>query len=794
MTVAELSEFMERYEIEYFYRRSEILRGKTTTSDPEPQSSMAGVDIYKCSCAGKPRANKGQAFRNKPSQKCGCRARLTIQFLNDYDHAPYNRLNVREHGCKIVNLLWFTKHNHNFNGLKIFFKAPLSPSAHSLLKILVLQHGITWNQISRMQTKILNSDDPPQPCELMKIKSHHVHYILKQKQSHPFKGIPIVDSFEILATSIRSSQGFAEYTTKFKSLDLSNDLGDTNFRSSKSRRVWSFCFMSAWQKDLFSRNARIIHLDSTHKTCYGLEMDENVYLFTICVKNQITGCGAPAAFMLTNAQRGPVIADFLRKVELFTGTKPAQAVIDCDDAETSALKAVWGPDFPIMYCWFHVIKAFKYQLHLKIKPCANKEDIETEILEEFKQVLASRCEAEARQKMVWFMRNHEAHADLVAYVDKQWFSKKDFIIIGLNARYVQGQNTNNYIESFHAFLKSDSLVGKRCDKRPDVLAHELYTFVAPTFKGKEKKVQLGIDDRRYDKAEVSAESKASGLTIEEVQTMAFLSGEGQVLINSFTDIGTQYVVHLELAGSENDTCTCLVHQNSGSLCKHIFLAKRFWKTRYSTPDSSSETSDSGYSLLPVSNSLEIIRTAARANDTSVSGLLDLTRLEESSESPQDSASLDAECENDISFDFVAAQSTMADAMALDESYSIEANELTRNLLEEINSQRQNEENGQGREEDTNWDRCILSQGPGTQSQQFASSIVDSQTATQTREAEKQHSIRLDDEKLIKEVQRMFRRRLELNSAEKIHNYNGSMCDLIKEGIRDSRNPLATQGY
>ncbi len=254
------------------------------------------------------------------------------------------------------------------------------------------------------------------------------------------------------------------------------------------------------------------------------------------------------------------------------------------------------------------------------------------------------------------------------------------------------------------------------------------------------------------------------------------------------------MVHLELAGLENDTCTCLVHQNSGSLCKHIFQAKRFWKARSSTSDTLSATSDSGSSSLPVSNSLEIIRTAARANDTSVSGLLDLTRLEEDSELPPDSASLDAECEKDISFDYVAAQSTMADAMALDESYLIEANELSRSLLEEVNNQRQNEENGQGREEHTNWDRCILSQGPGTRCQQFASNIVDSQTVTRTREADKQHSIRLDDEKLIKDVQRIFRRRLELNSAEQIHNYVRSMGDHVKEVIRDSRNPRAKQGY
>lgn len=795
MTVGDLSEFMERFEIEYFYQRSEILRAKPPISDLEPQESLAGVDIYMCSCARQLRESKRQGLRNNPSRKCGCPARLTIQFPHGYDHTPDNRLNVREHGEKRVNLSWFWKHNHNFNDLKVFFKAPLSTEAKNLLKLAVLQHGYTWNQIRRMQTEILKSDDTLKACELIKIKAEHVRYISKQSRNNPFKGIAIVDSFQILATAIRSSQGFAEYTTRFKSLDLSNDLED--FRSSKNRKVWSFCFMSAWQKDLFSRNSRIIHLDSTHKTCFGLQKDENVYLFTICVKNQVTGAGAPSAFMLTNSGKGPVIADFLRKVELFTGIKPAQAVIDCDDAETAALKAVWGTDFPIMYCRFHVIKAFKIQLHRKIKPCANKKAIEEEILRDFKQVLASRCESEANQKMSWFLTKHEVHSDLVFYVDKQWFSKKEYIIEGLNSRYVKGQNTNNLIESFHALLKLDQFLGKRCDRRPDVMAHELYTFVAPTFKGKERRVQLGIDERRIDQAELLAEEKAMDLeiTIEMVHTMAFISGEGQLTINSFTVDGKQYLVYLELAGLKNDTCTCHVHEKSGSLCKHIFLAKRFWKVRSSPSDTLSEMSDSGTSFSLDSSSLELIRTAARANDTSVFDLMDVSSIsEEEPELPSDSASLDAECENGISFDFVAAQSTMcmADNTTLNESYLIEANELTRRLLEEGNSQRQDEENGQG--QDTDWDRCILSQCPGTRSQQIASNIVDSQTTTQTREAEKQLSIKLSDDKFAQTVKKMFRRRLGLASAEQIHNFVDTMCDSMNMGMQDSRNPLAKQRH
>lgn len=63
----------------------------------------------------------------------------------------------------------------------------------------------------------------------------------------------------------------------------------------------------------------------------------------------MAGSGAPVAFMLGNSGQALVIADFLRKFQSFTGITPAQAVIDCDEAETGALKATWGSEFPIMY-------------------------------------------------------------------------------------------------------------------------------------------------------------------------------------------------------------------------------------------------------------------------------------------------------------------------------------------------------------------------------------------------------------------------------------------------------------
>ncbi|KAM9915353.1 hypothetical protein OXX59_010560, partial [Metschnikowia pulcherrima] len=101
-------------------------------------------------------------------------------------------------------------------------------------------------------------------------------------------------SLRIWAEEIKSLKGMAVFTDKFDFGKSGSD--DTIPKSSRGSKIWSFCFMAEWQKDLLQNNSSIVFLDSTHKTCRGLSKDEEVYLFTLYVKNSVTGKGAPAAF------------------------------------------------------------------------------------------------------------------------------------------------------------------------------------------------------------------------------------------------------------------------------------------------------------------------------------------------------------------------------------------------------------------------------------------------------------------------------------------------------------------
>ncbi|KAM9915069.1 hypothetical protein OXX69_000036 [Metschnikowia pulcherrima] len=731
MTVKELVDYMKKYEIRLFYRREEMLKQRKIIPSPNRKRirlSSAGSDIYLCESAKEKIAKDAPVFRKRTSRARGCKTRFTIQFPHGYKHAPNNEINVGDHGNESVKVTWAWKHNHDFNDPNLFAELPLSGEARSLLRSAVSDFGVTWFQIHQMQTKLRESDHMG-PCELLKIKDRHLRYIMRESSSNqPFTSTPVVTSFDILANVIRSSGGFAEYSTKFRCLPGNGNHGSEDLNNSKNREVWSFCFMSAWQRDVLRQNPRMFHVDSTHKASFRPRDDgEDAYLFTICVKNQRTGSVAPCAFMLTNASTAPVIADFLYKVQVFTGVIPTQAATDCDEAGT-ALRAMWGPFIPIMYCRFHLEKAFTEQLDQKIQPCANKKDIKTEIHHDFQRVLASRNDSEAHHNICWFLKKHEVHAEFVSYMAQHWFARRDFIIEGRNPRYVSGENTHSLLEPFHSLLKSLKYERERCDRRPDAWAHLLFTFVAPSFMGKEKEAESPVTNRIHDKAEALAKNEAMEIPNEEVEKRVFLSGEGQLTVHSFTNGIMSYLVHLEAAGREKNTCTCPMHCDSGSLCKHIFLAERFWKAKSSPQTNISEISHDGDSSSMDSKSLQVKKAAASANDTSNSE--SLSSSEETLVSHSDCTSQGSEDVSHQSPDFMDAQSTMA--------FDRKFEEIIQALAVEVK-----------------WDISMVKHGPN-------GSI---ELAHTTRETEEERQIRLSDQGLLELVKDIYRLYCEAPSEE-----------------------------
>ncbi|KAJ8141861.1 hypothetical protein OY671_004984 [Metschnikowia pulcherrima] len=108
-------------------------------------------------------------------------------------------------------------------------------------------------------------------------------------------------------------------------------------------------------------------------------------------------------------------------------------------------------------------------------------------------------------------------------------------VVDYMKKYVSGENTHSLVEPFHSLLKSLKYVRELCDRRPDALAHLLFTFVAPSFMGKEKEAESGFTHRVHNKAEALAKNEAMEIPNEEVEKRVFLSGEGQLTVHSFTN-------------------------------------------------------------------------------------------------------------------------------------------------------------------------------------------------------------------------------------------------------------------
>ena len=93
-------------------------------------------------------------------------------------------------------------------------------------------------------------------------------------------------------------------------------------------------------------------------------------MYTLVVKNLVTGKGVPAAFMITPGEsQWPVYdwLDWLAKPEAASGLgyQGKRWMIDCSDAEASAIRtAIHGAQ--VIVCMWHVYKAVAEQAKKKL--------------------------------------------------------------------------------------------------------------------------------------------------------------------------------------------------------------------------------------------------------------------------------------------------------------------------------------------------------------------------------------------------------------------------------------------
>lgn len=143
-----------------------------------------------------------------------------------------------------------------------------------------------------------------------------------------------------------------------------------------------------------------------------------------------------------------------------------------------------------------------------------------------------------------------------------------------------GNNTNNYVESWHNCLNSGYL-GKSRKQRTDVPVYILLREVLPDFNIKVTQVFIGLDRRRLNKAEKNQHEKSAALDTETLEVSIHRTvvprDEGHYMevfkVKSFAIKDREHVVSLNAANAIS-SCSCEYMVNHISVCKHMFLVQR----------------------------------------------------------------------------------------------------------------------------------------------------------------------------------------------------------------------------
>lgn len=143
-----------------------------------------------------------------------------------------------------------------------------------------------------------------------------------------------------------------------------------------------------------------------------------------------------------------------------------------------------------------------------------------------------------------------------------------------------GNNTNNYVESWHNSLKSGYLGNSR-KHRTDVLVHLLLHDVLPEFQLKVARVSMGLDRRQISHSEKLQQRKSAAMDPQLANSWIRRSVAYQennqftevLCVKSFTTEDLEYEVSLN-AASTIKSCTCPFMVSTNSVCKHMFLAER----------------------------------------------------------------------------------------------------------------------------------------------------------------------------------------------------------------------------
>lgn len=111
-------------------------------------------------------------------------------------------------------------------------------------------------------------------------------------------------------------------------------------------------------------------MDATHKTCVDGNGDE-CFLYTLVVRSEKTGRGAPVCWMITNSSTHHPVETWLSWLKNDMDYTPGTIMIDNSDVEIKAIEQSYGDRCRINLCHWHILRAWRKNLIFKLAPKSN---------------------------------------------------------------------------------------------------------------------------------------------------------------------------------------------------------------------------------------------------------------------------------------------------------------------------------------------------------------------------------------------------------------------------------------
>ncbi|OAD68362.1 hypothetical protein PHYBLDRAFT_150542 [Phycomyces blakesleeanus NRRL 1555(-)] len=283
---------------------------------------------------------------------------------------------------------------------------------------------------------------------------------------------------------------------------------------------------------------------------YSITQRSDDILYTIVIRNEELDRGFPCAYMLTNDHSlGPIVQWLKHLKDNQLVVNPWQFTIDCSDAETNALMAIF-PGCQIQYCLFHVSQAWYRRLNLKVKTgntAAQNRLVRGEMMAFLKHIIYEEHIVVFLDKIANFIgRYQQSQPDFVQYFETNWCTMTKYCVWSRAFHQLEFSHmlTNNYIDSWHNQLKTHFL-GHKLYFKEESIRINMHSGPMTAAQRQQRKIEMSAEAvPAYMHANmIVSPSKAMSLntTLDDTDD---IFEDGFWFINSFTEDGITYQVEV----------------------------------------------------------------------------------------------------------------------------------------------------------------------------------------------------------------------------------------------------------